>query len=159
MELDEAIEMVSYKIGLRFGEPAAADPLFSREAILQALEDKKNGTEREIDLKQYMAATKMVSAERSRLFKLSNEDFLTENKTKEGIITTDSGLQYKVIEAGNGKKPNTKQTVTVHYTGKLTDGIVFDSSVDLRLRQAFFERIGAKIVGLGNNTCRKYCQK
>jgi len=130
MELDDAIEMVSYKIGLRFGEPAAADPLFSKEAILQAVEDKKNGSEKDIDLKEYMAATKMVSAERSRRFKLSNEEFLTENKSKEGIISTDSGLQYKVIESGSGDSPKASDQVTVHYTGKLTDGMVFDSSVE-----------------------------
>lgn len=130
MELDEALEMVSYKLGLRFGEAAGADPLFSKPAITQAVEDKKNGTEREIDLKEYMAATKMVSAERSKRFKISNQQFLTENKTKDGIITTDSGLQYKIIEAGSGKRPNLKNQVTVHYTGKLTDGMVFDSSVE-----------------------------
>jgi len=130
MNLDEALEMVSYKIGLRFGEAAASDELFLKEAILQAVEDKKNGTEREIDLKEYMAATKMVSAERSRRFKVKNEEFLTENKAKDGVITTDSGVQYKIIEAGSGKRPNLKNSVKVHYTGKLIDGMVFDSSVE-----------------------------
>lgn len=130
MELEEAIDMVSYKIGLRFGEAAASDELFDKEAILKAVEDKKNGTEREIDLKQYMLATKMVSAERSRRFKLNNEAFLTSNKDDDGVLTTDSGLQYKVVEQGTGATPTAADTVTVHYTGKLIDGFVFDSSVE-----------------------------
>lgn len=130
MELEEAIDMVSYKIGLRFGEAAASDELFDKEAILKAVEDKKNGTEREIDLKQYMLATKMVSAERSRRYKLNNEAFLTSNKDDDGVLTTDSGLQYKVVEQGTGATPTAADTVTVHYTGKLIDGFVFDSSVE-----------------------------
>ncbi len=55
--------------------------------------------------------------------------FLAENKTKEGVKTTASGLQYKVISSGPGKAPLLADRVTVHYTGKLIDGTVFDSSV------------------------------
>ena len=55
--------------------------------------------------------------------------FLKENKTKEGVITTASGLQYKVITSGNGKTPKATDNVTVHYTGQTIDGNVFDSSV------------------------------
>lgn len=57
--------------------------------------------------------------------------FLQENKTKEGVITTKSGLQYLVLKEGNGKdKPGPRDKVTVHYHGTLLDGTVFDSSVD-----------------------------
>ncbi len=55
--------------------------------------------------------------------------FLEENKKKEGITVTSSGLQYKVLSKGNGKAPAATDNVTVHYTGKLVDGTVFDSSV------------------------------
>ena len=54
--------------------------------------------------------------------------FLEENKAKEGVVTTESGLQYKVITEGKGAKPKATDTVTVHYTGKLIDGTEFDSS-------------------------------
>jgi FKBP-type peptidyl-prolyl cis-trans isomerase len=54
--------------------------------------------------------------------------FLTQNKDKPGVITTASGLQYQVIRAGQGPKPAAKDTVLVHYEGKLVDGTVFDSS-------------------------------
>jgi FKBP-type peptidyl-prolyl cis-trans isomerase len=54
--------------------------------------------------------------------------FLEENKVKEGVTTTESGLQYKVITEGKGAKPKATDTVTVNYTGKLINGTVFDSS-------------------------------
>ncbi|MDR2233129.1 MAG: FKBP-type peptidyl-prolyl cis-trans isomerase [Tannerella sp.] len=54
--------------------------------------------------------------------------FLAENKSKEGVITTESGLQYKVLKLGEGDHPALTDKVTVHYTGKLLDGTVFDSS-------------------------------
>ncbi|MBW3513896.1 FKBP-type peptidyl-prolyl cis-trans isomerase [Shewanella sp. NKUCC01_JLK] len=62
--------------------------------------------------------------------RLGNE-FLTQNKTKEGVITTASGLQYQVLTQGDGTvHPKASDTVTVHYHGTLIDGTVFDSSVD-----------------------------
>ncbi len=54
--------------------------------------------------------------------------FLAENKTKEGVVTTESGLQYKVITMGEGAKPKASDTVEVHYKGTLLDGTEFDSS-------------------------------
>jgi FKBP-type peptidyl-prolyl cis-trans isomerase FkpA/FKBP-type peptidyl-prolyl cis-trans isomerase FklB len=55
-------------------------------------------------------------------------DFLADNKGKPGVITTSSGLQYKVVREGKGPRPAAKDTVLVHYEGKLIDGTVFDSS-------------------------------
>ena len=60
----------------------------------------------------------------------SGSKFLSENKTKTGVKTTASGLQYKVTKEGNGKQPKADSVVKVHYTGKLLDGKVFDSSVE-----------------------------
>ena len=59
-----------------------------------------------------------------------SEAFLAENASKEGVSVTESGLQYKVLEAGEGgEKPSATSTVQVHYEGKLIDGEVFDSSI------------------------------
>lgn len=58
----------------------------------------------------------------------TGSSFLEENKNKEGIIVTDSGLQYKILLQGTGKSPSASDKVTVHYEGTLIDGTVFDSS-------------------------------
>ncbi len=58
------------------------------------------------------------------------EKFLAENKTKDGVITMENGIQYKVITEGTGPKPVETDRVKVHYTGKLLDGTQFDSSLD-----------------------------
>jgi len=60
--------------------------------------------------------------------KQRGEAFLAENKKKEGVKTLPSGLQYKVVKAGSGKKPKLDDTVTVQYRGTLIDGTEFDSS-------------------------------
>lgn len=58
------------------------------------------------------------------------EKFLAENKKREGVMETTSGLQYEVITAGNGPKATVDQVVKIHYLGTLTDGTKFDSSYD-----------------------------
>ncbi|CAM1333765.1 FKBP-type peptidyl-prolyl cis-trans isomerase [Tenacibaculum aestuariivivum] len=63
-------------------------------------------------------------------YKKEGEKFLAENKTKEGVKTTSTGLQYVVLKEGKGEAPTTSSRVKVHYHGTLTDGTVFDSSVD-----------------------------
>lgn len=62
--------------------------------------------------------------------KEAGQKFLAENKAKEGVVVTASGLQYTVLKAAEGPKPKATDRVTVHYTGKLLDGKVFDSSVE-----------------------------
>lgn len=63
-------------------------------------------------------------------YKIEGEEFLAENAKKEGVTTTESGLQYEVIKEGDGAKPTAEDKVRVHYHGTLIDGTVFDSSVD-----------------------------
>ncbi|MBH03067.1 MAG: hypothetical protein CMP08_02920 [Xanthomonadales bacterium] len=58
----------------------------------------------------------------------AGQEFLAENKKKDGVKTLEDGLQYKVIEKGDGPQPDANDSVTVRYTGKLIDGTVFDSS-------------------------------
>lgn len=62
--------------------------------------------------------------------KAEAEAFFAEIKKKEGVVALPSGLHYEIIEAGSGDKPKATDTVKVHYTGTLTDGTKFDSSVD-----------------------------
>lgn len=75
---------------------------------------------------QYMQGLMERKAQRAKAEGIA---FLADNKSKDGVTVTNSGLQYKVLKAGTGKTPSATDKVTVHYTGKLTDGTVFDSSV------------------------------
>ena len=75
--------------------------------------------------------TERQAANKEKLYganREAGEKFLAENKTKPGVVTTASGLQYKIIEQGTGEKPQANQKVTVDYEGRLIDGTVFDSS-------------------------------
>ncbi|MBQ0155739.1 MAG: FKBP-type peptidyl-prolyl cis-trans isomerase [Bacteroidales bacterium] len=60
--------------------------------------------------------------------KKAGEEFLAKNKNNEGVVTTASGLQYKILVAGTGAKPKETDTVDCHYEGRLIDGTIFDSS-------------------------------
>lgn len=60
----------------------------------------------------------------------AGKEYLAKNAKEEGVKVTESGLQYLVVKEGNGKKPGPNDVVTVHYTGRLIDGTVFDSSVE-----------------------------
>ncbi|MDR1357693.1 MAG: FKBP-type peptidyl-prolyl cis-trans isomerase [Tannerellaceae bacterium] len=70
-----------------------------------------------------------VQTKESEATKAEGVKFLEENKTKSGVITTESGLQYQVITEGTGEKPLATDQVKVHYTGTLLDGTVFDTSI------------------------------
>ena len=70
-----------------------------------------------------------LQAKAEKLAKEAGEKFLAENGKKEGVNTTSSGLQYVVEKEGTGKQPTASDNVTVHYTGRLLNGKVFDSSV------------------------------
>ena len=61
--------------------------------------------------------------------KLAGEEFLIENRSKDNVLVTESGLQYEILQQGEGKNPTLYDTVTVHYHGSLIDGTVFDSSI------------------------------
>ncbi len=80
--------------------------------------------------KQKLAADAQAKAQKEALDnKQKSADYLAANAKKPGVTTTASGLQYEVITAGNGSKPKPTDVVKVHYQGTLTDGSVFDSSI------------------------------
>lgn len=79
---------------------------------------------------EMMAKREQATAAVATEEKIKGKAFLEENKKQEGIKETPSGLQYKVITEGTGENPAAEDVVEVHYTGKLIDGTVFDSSVD-----------------------------
>jgi FKBP-type peptidyl-prolyl cis-trans isomerase FklB len=134
--LTDEYSKVSYGLGVLMAsgvKSQGADSL-NLEMLGAAFSDVYKGNKLKLEkeeammvVQQYMQAKmeKKVAA-----MKGEGETFLATNKTKEGVITTSSGLQYKVVTTGKGKKPVANDQVTVHYTGKLLDGTVFDSSVE-----------------------------
>jgi len=122
-------EKVSYIIGMDIGnnlkkQAIDADP----NSLLRGIQDALSGAKpllSQEEIQETMVAFQKEMAEKQ---KQKGEAFLSENKKKEGVKTLPSGLQYKVIKAGTGKKPKSNDTVTVNYRGTLIDGTEFDSS-------------------------------
>lgn len=99
----------------------------------KAVKDVFDGAELAVKPEEAQALiTEYLTALQEKATKLAREageKFLEENGKKEGVHTTSSGLQYFVEKEGTGKSPKATDNVTVHYTGRLLDGKVFDSSV------------------------------
>lgn len=104
------------------------DELKGNEGAVMSGADAQNYLNKLMEARQ--AAAQAVQAEKNKEIAAEGEAFLAENKTKEGVVTTESGLQYKVIKMGKGAKPAATDKVRVHYHGTLIDGTVFDSSVE-----------------------------
>ncbi len=98
-----------------------ATPKMSYDEAKQVI----NAFFQEMDAKQRAEAAKMGEVNEA-----AGKAFLEENAKRQEISITPSGLQYEVLKEGEGPKPTPNDQVTVHYTGKLIDGTVFDSSVD-----------------------------
>lgn len=135
VKLVTANDSLSYTIGLSLGESFAQGDLndINYELLIRGMKDQKDSVPA-IELKDaeaYIQQAMMKKQEaKSEGDKKNGVDFLAANKSKEGVQTTASGLQFKVITPGTGPKPKATDMVTVHYHGTLTDGTVFDSSVD-----------------------------
>jgi FKBP-type peptidyl-prolyl cis-trans isomerase FklB len=143
VELKDAKQKASYAIGMDIGsnfkrQDLDVDPKALAAGIADTMTGKTQLTEAEAKLvldefrKQLMA--KMETKQKTDADKniKEGEAFLAANGKKEGVKTTATGLQYKVLKAGDGKgkTPKTTDTVKVHYHGTLIDGSVFDSSVE-----------------------------
>ncbi|NOG97875.1 MAG: FKBP-type peptidyl-prolyl cis-trans isomerase [Ignavibacteriae bacterium] len=138
-DLQTQEEKVSYAIGNDFGknlkrQKIEVDPEIFLAGLKDANKDSSLYTEEELtsiimefqkQQQEKMSETNKVEGEKN---KKAGEEFLAANKEKDGVVTTESGLQYKVIEEGNGAKPGPEDTVTVHYRGTLINGEEFDSS-------------------------------
>jgi FKBP-type peptidyl-prolyl cis-trans isomerase FklB len=108
----DSLDIETFMVGLK--------DVFSNQPL------KVDRNQAEATIQQYMQQAMM---KKSGIVKEESQKFLDSNKAKAGVKTTASGLQYQVLSEGKGKSPKPTDRVTVHYTGKLTDGSVFDSSV------------------------------
>ena len=104
-----------------------ADLVKSRPAILT--QDNSIAVIQEFS-KEMMEKQEKIKNEKAAANKAKGDEFLAENKKDKNVIVTPSGLQYKVIKYGEGKKPLKTDSVKVHYKGTLLDGTTFDSSID-----------------------------
>jgi FKBP-type peptidyl-prolyl cis-trans isomerase FkpA/FKBP-type peptidyl-prolyl cis-trans isomerase FklB len=140
-KLHSAVDSASYAIGLVNGfsfkqnlgtfpgAPVNIDVLIAGLATglkEDTASQKMTTEEAQAYIQDYFTKAQAEDLEKT---KLEGETFLEENKTKSGVIVTESGLQYQVITEGVGEKPTETDQVKVHYTGSLLDGTVFDSSV------------------------------
>lgn len=128
-------EQAGYAIGLQVGGSLAEvkdDVDF--DAVVKAMRTAMNGETPLMDEEQtrqvFEAFGQRMQAKMAAGNREAGEAFLAENAGKEGVEVTASGLQYKVLEQGEGAKPGPDSRVSVHYRGTLIDGTVFDSSYD-----------------------------
>ncbi|HSX04044.1 MAG TPA: FKBP-type peptidyl-prolyl cis-trans isomerase [Rhabdochlamydiaceae bacterium] len=142
-------EKVSYCIGLETGKNLKnqfkdLDGTLLLEGFQDALQDRTPPLERE-EIKNIMTALQQQVQKQQREFVMQvaqvnmkeSETFLEENKKKEGVTTTLSGLQYKVISSGEGPTPTMMDEVTCHYRGSFINGTVFDSTYEHGKPQTF----------------------
>ncbi|NDV69163.1 FKBP-type peptidyl-prolyl cis-trans isomerase [Dysgonomonas sp. 25] len=129
------MDKISYALGLSIGNNFKAsginklDVKSFTDAISAVLEGQK--PELEYDEAQQVLNDffGQLQDERLKINKLAGEEFLEINKNKPGVVTLPSGLQYLILQKGEGKIPAATDTVKVHYEGTLIDGHVFDSSI------------------------------
>lgn len=136
------MDKVSYALGLGIGsqlKSMGADSL-NIDDFAQAIKDTISGAELKVShkesqqivqefFKEQEAKQRAQAAENGRAAREEGEKFLAENAKKDGVQVTESGLQYSVIKEGTGKSPKATDTVVCHYEGFLTNGTVFDSSI------------------------------
>lgn len=130
------MDKLSYAWGLAMGRQLIGMGVkdINFEDFADAVKDSFEGKEPKMPideaqkvLNEYMTDLQKKAEAKARE---AGEKFLAENKMKEGVKVTPSGLQYVVVKEGEGAMPAAEDEVTVHYTGKLLDGTVFDSSVN-----------------------------
>lgn len=135
MKYTTELDKVSYSLGLSIASNLISSGVktINVEAFTAALSSAFAGIMPEITpneanqiLQDYF---ENLQNEQGKAAKEAGEKFLAENKKQEGVVTLPSGLQYKILQAGNGSKPKASDSVKCHYEGKLINGQIFDSSI------------------------------
>jgi FKBP-type peptidyl-prolyl cis-trans isomerase FklB len=127
---------LGFSVGQNMGQSGFTANDIAMEAFLKGFQEGVALKEPALTSEQLQAAQGKIQAmltkrqaEMSAAQKAKGVKFLADNAKKEGVKTLDGGVQYKVLKAGTGPSPKATDSVQVHYTGKLIDGSVFDSSV------------------------------
>ena len=128
------MDKISYALGLGIGQQLKSMDIesFSIESFAKSIADVMSGAKTEMTAAE---AQKMLNGyfqeketQNARKNIEAGKAYLKENGSREGVVTTASGLQYEVLNEGTGKSPKATDKVRCHYEGRLTDGTVFDSS-------------------------------
>lgn len=140
---NKELDRISYALGLSMGNNFrssgiekldVADFADGVSAVFSGEKPKMSYDEAKEEIRKYFTAMeerqRAAAAEIGKQNRQAGEAFLGENAKRPEIKTTASGLQYEVLEEGTGAQPTASDQVKVHYTGKLIDGTVFDSSVE-----------------------------
>ena len=142
MEIKD-FDRISYALGLSMGNNFKASGIKAINvqdfadgvaAVYNGLAPRMSYDEAKKEIQEYFtkmqAEQEAAQAQMAEVNAKAGRDFLEENGKRVEVKTTASGLQYEVLQEGSGKQPKAEDFVTVHYTGKLIDGTVFDSSVE-----------------------------
>lgn len=136
-ELSTELDSVSYLLGVQYAkgltEKGGVKELDNRSfltGVQRIMDGKESEISDEVANECMTGFFNKIEEAKSAESKAAGNMFLDANKAKDGVMVTESGLQYRVISEGTGAIPEKGAKVKVHYTGKLTDGTVFDSSVD-----------------------------
>jgi FKBP-type peptidyl-prolyl cis-trans isomerase FklB len=135
VRLSNMTDSLSYSIGIMVAGFYKQQGItnINNAMVNQAIQDKMKGDSTLLTDQQcnqvVMAYLEKAKAEKAAVAKKQGQAFLAENKTKPGVVTTASGLQYIVLKEGTGPKPTANDKVKCDYEGKLIDGTVFDSSI------------------------------
>lgn len=129
------MDKLSYALGLALGQQAiqlgAKD--FHFDDLMAGLKDTIEGKDLKLSLREAQTMLNehftRKQQEESKSAREAGEKYLAENAKKPGVVTLPSGLQYQVLKEGTGRKPKAHDSVKCHYEGFLTDGTLFDSSV------------------------------
>lgn len=139
-ELETPEERLSYTIGMDIGRSLSEQDMdIDIDLLVDALRATYAGEETLMTQEEALAEREAFMEQRQQEMQAEQQEaaarnleegqaFLAENREKEGVMETDSGLQYRVIEEGDGASPEASDQVTVHYRGTLIDGTEFDSS-------------------------------
>jgi FKBP-type peptidyl-prolyl cis-trans isomerase len=140
--IDSDGQKASYGIGLRMGSQLAdAVDMLDRAAFMRGLEDALGREDPDVELNELNSVTEdfiadmQVSSEEAAM-RMGEENaavgtaYLAENAARDGVLTTDSGMQYEVLRTGEGPSPTLDQSARLHYRGTLIDGTEFDSSYE-----------------------------
>ena len=155
-ETDKVSYILGYSTGKSFSEQSVDVniDIFMRGLKEGLSKDSKEPIMTEEQMREVMTSfrttlmekRKKESEEAGKKNQKEGEEFLAKNKTKEGVVTLPSGLQYKIVKAGTGGKAGKEDSVTVEYTGTLLDGKTFDST-KTRGKPATFS-VGTTIPGM-----------